>query len=148
MKAVIQRVKKANVEINGKIVGEIDKGIVILVGFEKSDVEKIDEKIKYIAEKIVNLRIFEDKEGKMNLSIKDVEGSLLVVSNFTIAASVKKGRRPSFDNALSGDKARVFYERFVDFLKRLNIKVETGEFQAYMKVNLINDGPVTFIVEK
>ena len=148
MKAVIQRVENASVIVDEQIIGKIGKGLLVLVGFEKGDVEAIDEKIKYIAEKIVNLRIFEDENGKMNLSVKDIKGSLLVVSNFTLAGSIKKGRRPSFDNALGGEKARFFYLKFVKFLKTLNIAVETGKFQAYMKVSLVNDGPVTFFIER
>ena len=148
MKALIQRVESANVKVEGTVIGKIGKGLLVLVGFEKDDVEKIDEKIKYIAEKIVNLRIFEDENGKMNLSVKDIGGSILVVSNFTLAGSVKKGRRPSFDNALSGAKAQFFYLKFVEFLKTLNIQIETGKFQAHMKVSLVNDGPVTFLIEK
>ncbi len=148
MKALIQRVESANVKVEGTVIGKIDKGLLVLVGFEKDDVEKIDEKIKYVAEKIVNLRIFEDENGKMNLSVKDIGGSILAVSNFTLAGSVKKGRRPSFDNALSGEKAKIFYLKFVEFLKTLNIPVEIGKFQAYMKVSLVNDGPVTFLIEK
>ncbi len=147
MKAVIQRVNNASVEVEGQLIGKIGKGLVVLVGFEKEDVEKIDEKIKYVGQKIVNLRIFEDSAGKMNLSVKDIKGELLVVSNFTLAGSVKKGRRPSFDNALGGEKAGEFYEKFVDFLKSLDIPVSTGKFQAYMKVSIENDGPVTFILE-
>ena len=148
MKAVIQRVENANVKVGGEIIGEIGKGLLVLVGFEKNDQEDIEKKIKFISEKIVNLRIFEDSHGKMNLSVKDIKGSLLVVSNFTLAGSVKKGRRPSFDNALSGEKARDFYNRFVNFLKTLNIPVKEGRFQAHMKIELTNNGPVTFFLEK
>ncbi len=147
MKVVIQRVREAFVEVDGEKTGEIGRGILVLVGFEKGDEEEIDKKIEFMAKKITNLRIFEDENGKMNLSVKDIGGSVLIVSNFTLAGSVKKGRRPSFDNALSGEKAKIFYEKFCDFFKTLNISVEKGKFQAYMKVFLVNDGPVTFVVE-
>ncbi len=148
MKIVIQRVKSAKVEVEGKVTGEINRGMVVLVGFEKRDKEQIDEKIKFAGEKITNLRIFDDSHGKMNLSVKDVKGSILVVSNFTLAGSLKRGRRPSFDDALEPQIAAEYYRKFVDFLKTLNIPVKEGKFQSYMKVFIENDGPVTFILEK
>ncbi len=148
MKVVIQRVENASVKVEDQTVGEIGKGLLVLVGFEKDDQEDTEKKIKFISEKIVNLRIFEDSHGKMNLSVKDIKGSLLVISNFTLAGSVKKGRRPSFDNTLSGEKARDFYNKFVNFLKKINIPVREVKCDAHMKIELINDGPVTFIFEK
>ncbi len=144
MKIVLQRVKEANVRVKGKIVGKINKGIVLLVGIERGDRE---EGAKYLANKIVNLRIFPDNEGKMNLSLLDVRGEILAVSQFTLAASLKKGRRPSFENAEEPKKAEKLFNFFVNELKSKRVKVETGIFGAMMEVFLINDGPVTYILE-
>ncbi len=149
MKLVIQRVKKASVVINNTIYSSIGKGIVLLAGFEKSDDHlDVEQEIMFIANKIVNLRIFEDANGKMNLSLKDINGELLVISNFTLAASIKKGRRPSFDNSLNPDEAKVLFEKLVNALKTLNINVKEGQFKSHMNVLIENDGPVTFIIER
>jgi len=140
--AVLQRVNKSWVEVDGKVVGEIGKGINILLGVEKGDTE---EDIKKLINKIPFLRIFEDKNGKMNLSVIDIGGEALVISQFTLAGNVKKGRRPSFDNAEEPEKAKLLYEKFVEELSKF-IPVKTGIFAAYMKVFIENDGPVTFII--
>lgn len=143
MKVVLQRVKEAHVEIDGKITGKIGKGVLLLVGFEKGE----EPPLQKFAEKIVNLRIFEDENGKMNLSLKELGYEILVVPNFTLAGDVRKGRRPSFDRAMEPESARQYFEKFVQILKGYGVKVERGEFGAHMMVYLINDGPVTFIVE-
>lgn len=144
MKAVIQRVTRAEVEVGGAAVGSIGHGILVLVGVEKSD-EASD--ADWLAEKIVQLRIFEDQAGKMNLSVRDVAGSILAVSQFTLAGNCGKGRRPSFDTAAAPDEAYRLYEYFVGKVKEMGIPVATGVFQAEMQVSLVNDGPVTFILE-
>jgi D-tyrosyl-tRNA(Tyr) deacylase len=143
MKIVLQRVKQAAVEVEQKVRGEIDKGVCLLVGIEKGDSE---EDAQYLANKTVELRIFPDKEGKMNLSLLDIKGEVLAVSQFTLAASVKKGRRPSFDNAEAPERAERLFSYFVELIKEKGIKIETGVFGALMEVNLVNDGPVTFIL--
>lgn len=144
MKAVIQRVREAKVEVDGKTVGQIGNGILLLLGVEKGDKE-LD--ADWLAEKIGNLRIFEDQAGKMNLSVKEIEGELLAVSQFTLAGNCAKGRRPSFDSAAPPEEANRLYEYFVGKLRGLGLPVETGVFQAMMQVSLTNDGPVTFILE-
>jgi D-aminoacyl-tRNA deacylase len=145
MKAVIQRVTSASVEVEGEIVGRISRGILVLLGVEKGDAEA---QAEWLAEKIVNLRIFEDQDGKMNRSLQDISGSLLAVSQFTLAGNCTKGRRPSFDTAAPPDEGKRLYDYFVESLKRWELPVETGIFQADMQVSLVNDGPVTFILEK
>ena len=145
MKALIQRVKRASVTINDELFSSIDKGILLLLGVEKGDSEENAEKL---AEKISKLRIFEDENEKMNLSIKDVKGELLVVSQFTLCGDCKKGTRPSFDKAAHPDKANELYEYFIKCVKSYEIPVKTGKFRAMMDVELVNDGPVTFMVEK
>ena len=145
MKAVIQRVRQADVTVDGKVVGAIGQGILILFGVEKGDTET---KADWMAEKITTLRIFEDDGGKMNRSVMDICGELLAVSQFTIAGNCSKGRRPSFDTAASPDEGKRMYEYFVEALRRLNIPVATGIFQADMQVALVNDGPVTFVLER
>lgn len=145
MKSVIQRVKSASVTVDGKVVGEIEKGILVLLGVEKGD---DDSKAEWLAEKIVNLRIFADAADKMNLSLKDIGGSLLVVSQFTLAGNCEKGRRPSFDTAAHPDEGKRLYEYFMDRAKGLGVAVQAGIFQADMQVKLVNDGPVTFILER
>lgn len=144
MKIVLQRVKRAKVEVQGKIVGKIGQGICLLVGIEKGDSE---EDAHYLAKKVAELRIFSDEEGKMNLSLNDIQGEILAVSQFTLAGSLKKGRRPSFDKAEEPEKAEKLFKYFVELIKQRGIKVETGIFQALMDVHLINEGPVTFILE-
>ena len=143
MRAVIQRVKNANVKIDEKIIGEINEGLLVYLGFTEGDNE---EDFSYMENKILNLRIFSDDEGKMNLSCKDIGGELLLVSQFTLYADTRKGRRPSFSNALGGDEARKLYDDFVERMKK-SIKVETGEFGGDMKVSSINDGPVTILLD-
>ena len=145
MKIVLQKVKKASVSIDGKIVGEIDKGYCLLVGVHK---ESTEADAKYLAKKIVEARLFEDENEKLNLGLKDVNGSILSVSQFTLYADTKKGKRPSFTNAASAEEANELYNKFNEYLREEGIKVETGIFQTMMEVNIINDGPVTIIYEK
>ena len=145
MKVIVQRSKKANVEIEGKINGQIDYGVVLLVGFTYGDDEKI---IDYIADKVVNLRIFDDENGVMNKSLLDVGGSILSISQFTLYADPNNGRRPSYIKALKGEEATKLYDLFNKKLASKNVNVQTGIFGADMKVSLINDGPVTIIIEK
>lgn len=143
MKIVLQRVKHAVVEVKGKIEGEINRGICLLVGIEKGDTE---DDARYLVKKIAELRIFPDEKGKMNLSLEETRGDVLAVSQFTLAGSVKKGRRPSFDNAENPEKAKKLFNYFVKLIRERGIKAETGIFGALMDVRLINDGPVTFIL--
>ena len=145
MKIVVQRSKYAKVEVNNEIVGSIDNGLVLLVGFTHNDTIK---EIDYMVDKVINLRIFDDENGVMNKSLLDVDGSILSISQFTLYADSRKGRRPSYVNALSSEKAKELYELFNNKLKEQNVNVETGIFQADMKVTLTNDGPVTIILEK
>ncbi|WP_313990261.1 D-aminoacyl-tRNA deacylase [Gemella morbillorum] len=145
MKVILQKVKKANVSVDGKIVGEIDKGYCLLVGVHK---ESTEADAKYLAKKIVEARLFEDENEKLNLGLKDVNGSILSVSQFTLYADTKKGKRPSFTNAASAEEANELYNKFNEYLREEGIKVETGIFQTMMEVNIINDGPVTIIYEK
>lgn len=144
MKVVIQRVKEAKVEVEGKTVGKIGKGMLIFLGVAKDD-SKSD--ADYLENKISQLRIFEDQNGKMNLSALETQAEFLVVSQFTLCGNCEKGRRPSFDGAADPKKGENLYEYFVQKLRENNLKVETGEFRAMMDVSLINDGPVTFIIE-
>lgn len=143
MIGLIQRVKKASVTIDNELFSSINAGILVLYGVEKGD-EK--EKAEKIADKISKLRIFEDENGKMNKSIKDISGEVLVVSQFTLAGNCAKGTRPSFDRAEAPDKANEMYEYFIQQLKDRGLPVQTGVFGAMMEVELINDGPVTFIL--
>jgi D-tyrosyl-tRNA(Tyr) deacylase len=145
VKIVLQRVKQASVKVQNRTAGTIGQGVCLFVGVEKGDSE---EEARYLAHKIVELRIFPDEEGKMNLSLLDVQGEVLSVSQFTLAGSLKKGRRPSFDNAESPEKAEALFLYFVSLIKQKGLKVETGVFGALMEVYLVNDGPVTFILEK
>ncbi|MEK6690793.1 MAG: D-aminoacyl-tRNA deacylase [Nitrospirota bacterium] len=144
MRVVIQRVREASVEINKEEVGRIGNGLVVLLGVAKGD--SLSD-IEYLAEKICNLRIFEDEEGKLNLSLLDKEGDLLVISEFTLLGNTRKGRRPGFDDASHPDEARKLYESFVTVLRDKGIKVKTGEFGSKMLVKMYNDGPVTFIID-
>lgn len=145
MKALIQRVKRASVTIEGELFSAINSGILVFLGVEKEDEKENAEKL---AQKIVNLRIFEDENEKMNLSLKDVDGEILVVSQFTLCGDCKKGTRPSFDKAANPQKAVDLYEYFIKCIKDNNIPVKTGKFRAMMDVELVNDGPVTFWLEK
>lgn len=145
MKAVLQRSKNASVTVDEKIVGKIDRGLVVLVGFTHTDTIA---EIEWMVDKITHLRIFDDENGVMNKSLLDVAGSILSVSQFTLYADAKKGRRPSYTDALNGDKAISLYEMFNQKLKEQKIKVETGIFGADMQVELTNDGPVTIVLER
>lgn len=144
MRVVVQRSKKASVTVDGQTIGEITKGFVLLVGITHSDTT---EDAKYVAEKIVNLRVFEDQEGKMNLSLSQVGGEILSISQFTLYGDCRKGRRPNFMEAAHPDHASVIYDQFNQLLRDQGVKVETGQFGAMMDVALINDGPVTLIIE-
>ena len=145
MKALVQRVKRASVEIEGKLYSKIGQGMLILLGVEKGDGQK---EAEYLAKKVVNLRIFEDSESKMNLSVQDIKGELLAVSQFTLAGDTSRGNRPGFETAARPEEAKPLYEYFVECLKAYGINTQTGIFQADMQVELINDGPVTFMLEK
>lgn len=144
MKGLIQRVKKASVRIDSQLYSQINEGILIFLGVEKGDEQSNTDKL---AEKLVKLRIFEDENGKMNKSVQDINGSILVVSQFTLVGDCKKGTRPSFDKAELPQKANELYEYFISKLKSMNIPTQTGSFGAMMDVELINDGPVTFMLE-
>ena len=144
MKLVVQRVKKAKVTVEEKIVGEINEGFLVLLGVKPTDTEKTAD---YLVKKLCNLRIFKDENDKMNLNIKQVKGSLLIVSQFTLYANCKEGNRPSFTDAAKPDKANELYEYFCNKCRENEIEVQTGEFGAHMQVELLNDGPVTIILE-
>ncbi len=145
MRLVIQKVKNAKVDIDGKTVSSIGKGLLVLLGVTHEDTK---ETVDYLVKKLCKLRVFEDENGKMNLSIKDVEGKLLIVSQFTLYADCSRGNRPSFVNAAKPDFANELYEYFCEKCKEEQIKVQKGIFGADMKVSLLNDGPVTIILEK
>ena len=145
MKIVLQRVAQASVRVGGKDIAAISRGLLVLFGAEKNDTE---EKVIFLAEKILNLRIFSDEKGKMNLSCLDISGEVLVVSQFTLAGDCSKGRRPGFDNAAPPDEASSLYQNFIHQVSRSGLKVASGEFGADMQVELINDGPVTFTLER
>lgn len=144
MRALIQRVCGATVRVEGHAVGQIDRGLLILLGI---DVDDTPQDLRYIAEKCAHLRIFEDAQGKMNLSLIDAGGQALVVSQFTLCAETRKGRRPSFNRAAPPERAKAMYEQFVQRVRDLGIHVETGVFGAYMQVEIHNDGPVTLMIE-
>ncbi len=143
MRALLQRVTEARVTVDRAVTGEIGAGLLVLLGVSKLDTEADAE---FVAQKVLNLRIFEDEQGKMNRSLIDTGGAMLVVSQFTLYGDCRKGRRPSFDDAAPAEEARALYEHFVAEARR-SVRVETGVFQAHMSVSLINDGPVTLIVE-
>ena len=144
MRAVVQRVSYSNVSVDEKIVGSIKAGLMVLLGVEDGDSD-ID--LQYMIDKVTNLRIFEDEDEKMNLSIKDVNGELLVVSQFTLLGDCRKGRRPSFSSAAKPESANELYEKFVNQCKDQNIYVQTGQFQKHMAVDISNDGPVTILLD-
>ena len=145
MRIIVQRCTEANVKVDNKIVGKIDKGVMLLVGFTHTDDST---NIDYMIDKVLNLRIFDDENGVMNKSLLDVNGSILSISQFTLYGDARKGRRPSYIEALSGDKATKLYDEFNNKIKEKNIHIETGIFGADMKVSLTNDGPVTILLEK
>lgn len=144
MRLVLQRVTEASVEVESKVVGRIGPGLLVFLGVGKGDSEQ---DVTFLADRVLGLRIFEDAAGKMNLSVRDVNGDMLVVSQFTLYGNTLKGRRPGFDAAAPPDQARVLYELFLQELRRSNLQVESGVFGARMQVFLVNDGPVTFIIE-
>ena len=144
MRALLQRVTQASVVVEGSVVGEIGAGLLILLGVAKPDTNA---DAAFLVDKVLNLRIFPDAEGKMNRSLLDTQGSLLVVSQFTLYGDCRKGRRPGFDAAAPDEQARALYESFVEGARRSGLRVETGVFQAHMEVALVNDGPVTLMLE-
>jgi len=144
MRAVVQRVKECTVVVKGESVGSIEKGLLVFLGVHREDTPADAE---YLAQKIASLRIFEDDTGKMNRSLVEVAGSILVVSQFTLYGDCRKGRRPSFIDAAPPDLAQTLYDHFVELLRKIGVPVETGWFQAMMEVTLVNDGPVTLILE-
>ncbi|MBL8044686.1 MAG: D-tyrosyl-tRNA(Tyr) deacylase [Nitrospira sp.] len=144
MKAVLQRVTRASVEVDGRIVGRIGAGLLVLLGVAKGDEER---DLLYLVEKLHTLRIFADDQGKMNRSLVEVGGEVLLVSQFTLLGDTTKGRRPGFDRAAAPDEARTWYEQAVTRLRAVGVKVETGVFGAHMQVELLNDGPVTFLLD-
>jgi D-aminoacyl-tRNA deacylase len=144
MRAVIQRVSEANVKVNERTVGVIGRGLLVLFGVSRTDSV---EDAAYVLEKVLWLRIFADEHGKMNRNVQDTGGSMLVVSQFTLYGDCRKGRRPSFDQAALPEQARLLYEHFVEAARRTAVPVQTGEFQAMMEVHLVNDGPVTILID-
>lgn len=144
MRAVVQRVSEASVKVEKKIVGEIDKGLLVLLGVGEEDDDK---DLDYMVDKILGLRIFEDENGKMNLSLLDIGGEILVVSQFTLYGDVRKGKRPSFSTSAHPDMAEKIYNQFVERCKEKGVKTEKGIFGAYMDVALVNDGPVTILID-
>lgn len=144
MKAVVQRVNFSKLSINGELYSKIDKGLLVLLGVEKEDEQK---DIEYISKKIVNLRIFEDENEKMNLSVKDIKGQVMIVSQFTLCADCNSGNRPSFINAQLPDIANKMYEEVIQKVRETGLEVATGKFGANMKINFENDGPVTILLQ-
>ena len=145
MKFIVQKVEKAKVEVDGKVVGKINKGFMVLIGVKENDTKK---EADYLVNKLINLRIFDDEEKVMNKSLIDINGSILSVSQFTLYADSKKGNRPSYKKALESNEAKKLYEKFNYECRKLHVKIETGIFGADMQVSLINDGPVSIILEK
>lgn len=144
MRAVIQRVSRASVTVDSEITGEINAGLLVLLGIHKDDGEA---EIKWLADKVINLRIFEDDDGKMNLSLLDTGGAMLVVSQFTLYGDCRKGRRPGYSSAAPPKSAEDLYQHFIDAVKQKNIPTASGRFQAHMDVELVNDGPVTLLLD-
>jgi D-tyrosyl-tRNA(Tyr) deacylase len=144
MRAVLQRVSRAQVAVNGEITGQIGLGLLVLLGIGRDDTEA---DAIYLSEKIAGLRVFEDPEGKMNRSVQDVGGSVLAVSQFTLYGDVRRGKRPSFDAAAPPEKARLLYEFFVEQIRAAGLRCETGRFQEMMQVELVNEGPVTILLD-
>ncbi|MCH9653738.1 MAG: D-tyrosyl-tRNA(Tyr) deacylase [Planctomycetes bacterium] len=144
MRAVVQRVSRASVTVNGEITGQIEQGFLVLLGVEQDDTQ---DDVIYLAQKTVGLRVFEDVEGKMNLALSDVSGKMLVVSQFTLLGDCRKGRRPSFVNAARPEQADMLYQSFVAEVKGHGIEVGTGRFQEHMDVELVNDGPITLLLD-
>jgi D-tyrosyl-tRNA(Tyr) deacylase len=144
MRAVVQRVRRAEVRVDGKVVGRIGPGLLVLVGIAREDSPDIG---KALAEKIVRLRVFDDQQGRMNLDVREAGGAVLAVSEFTLYGDCRKGRRPNYTRAAAPDDALPLYQAFVESLKVLGAKVETGEFRAMMDVDLVNDGPVTLLLD-
>jgi len=144
MRAVIQRVAQAQVEVKGEIIGQIDKGLLVYLGVGKGDTQG---DAQFIAEKLINLRIFSDENGKMNLSVTDVAGEILVISQFTLYGDCRKGRRPGFDRSAEANVAEKLYEETIELIRQQGLKVATGKFAAHMHVHSINDGPVTFLLD-
>lgn len=145
MKIVLQRVLRSSVAVNDEVVGKIGRGLMILFGVEQGDAESAADAL---AEKVLNLRIFADDQGKMNLSCLEVQGEILVVSQFTLAGDCSRGRRPGFDNAAAPEEAERLYKKFVGRLAESRLKIQEGKFGAHMQVDIVNDGPVTFILER
>jgi len=144
LRAVVQRVSRASVTVDGEITGQIEQGFLVLLGVEQSDTQ---DDVIYLAQKAVGLRVFEDADGKMNLALADVNGKMLVVSQFTLLGDCRKGRRPSFVNAARPEQANELYQSFVAEVKGQGIEVETGRFQEHMDVELVNDGPITLLLD-
>lgn len=144
MRAVIQRVSSASVSVHSKIIGTIEAGLLVFLGIHKNDGEK---EIQWMADKITNLRIFEDKEGKMNYSLIDTKGAMLVVSQFTLYGDCRKGRRPGYSSAAPPEKAKKCYQQFINTIKQKQIVTASGRFQTHMDVELVNDGPVTLLID-
>jgi D-tyrosyl-tRNA(Tyr) deacylase len=144
MKAIIQRVSRASISVDGGLISRIGAGLLVLVGVEKGD---ISEDVQFIANKIASLRIFEDEQGKMNLSVSDIGGEILAVSQFTLLGNCRKGRRPSFDQAADPGEADKLYNELIEELKKTGLNIATGKFAAHMVVSLDNDGPVTMIID-
>ena len=145
MKLVVQRVKESSVKVDGEVVGKINKGFMVLVGIKQGDTKK---EADFLVNKLLNLRIFEDENEKMNKSLIDINGEMLIVSQFTLCGDCKKGTRPSFDKSEKPELANKLYEEFVTLVKGLNVNVGTGKFVSMMEISLLNDGPVTFMLEK
>ncbi len=145
MKVVVQRVSESNVKVDGAAIGSIEKGLMLLVGIHEEDTE---EKLDWMCRKILNLRIFEDEQQKMNRSVEDVGGAILVIPQFTLYGDAEKGNRPSFIEAAGPGHARDLYKKMIQQLKQGNVQVESGKFGAHMDVSLVNDGPVTIILER